>query len=318
VNCIRLCGWNPGTQRIRAAQAIVMSRYLVRRYIEQYGIPDVIHAQSTLWGGVAGLEASRKYNVPLVITEHASPILRGSWSAWEVTAARKALMGATVVLAVSGALCAALRRLVPSLEVHVVPNVVDIEFFSLSETRGKQPDYTFLAVGELVPVKAFDLAIRAFSAAFSSDPAVRFRIVGAGSHEAVVRRAISELRLTDRVTMVGPLTRPEVRAAMWAADALIVSSRVETFSVVVVEAHATGLPVIATRSGGPDDLVTADNGILVSPGSASELSRAMRTMYADRLSWWARAAKIRESAFPFDSRRVADQIIDHYSAALSS
>jgi glycosyltransferase involved in cell wall biosynthesis len=62
---------------------------------------------------------------------------------------------------------------------------------------------------------------------------------------------------------------------MLAADAFVLSSRVETFGVVVVEALATGMPVIATRSGGPECIVTLDDGLLVGVGDVEGLGEAM-------------------------------------------
>jgi glycosyltransferase involved in cell wall biosynthesis len=65
---------------------------------------------------------------------------------------------------------------------------------------------------------------------------------------------------------------------MWGANCLVLPSLLETFGVVLIEALATGLPVISTRSGGPEDIVTPEVGVLVEPGDVPGLANALGTM----------------------------------------
>jgi glycosyltransferase involved in cell wall biosynthesis len=81
--------------------------------------------------------------------------------------------------------------------------------------------------------------------------------------------------MSDRVIFRGRLSRTEMQNEMQAANCFVLPSRYEAFGVVLIEAMATGLPVIATRSGGPESIVTPVNGLLVDPENADQLSRAM-------------------------------------------
>jgi L-malate glycosyltransferase len=78
------------------------------------------------------------------------------------------------------------------------------------------------------------------------------------------------------VSFPGRLSRDEVREALWHANAFALASTVETFGVVFIEAMATGLPVIGTRSGGPEDFIGGDSGVVVEPGDVRGLAAAMR------------------------------------------
>jgi len=80
------------------------------------------------------------------------------------------------------------------------------------------------------------------------------------------------------VAFGGPQTRNGVREEMWRANALILSSDFETFGVVLVEALSTGLPVVATRCGGPAEIVRSAHGCLIDPGDVHQLTSAMRLM----------------------------------------
>ncbi len=65
---------------------------------------------------------------------------------------------------------------------------------------------------------------------------------------------------------------------MQSANCFVLPTRYEAFGAVLIEAMATGLPVIATRSGGPDHIVSEDNGLLIEPENVAELAGAMKQM----------------------------------------
>lgn len=83
--------------------------------------------------------------------------------------------------------------------------------------------------------------------------------------------------------------------------------------MVLIEALATGLPVVATRSGGPEDIVDSSVGLLVDPDDSPALAGAMLRMYRERVAWRQRAAAIRSYADDrYSERAVTDLILDTY------
>jgi glycosyltransferase involved in cell wall biosynthesis len=87
-----------------------------------------------------------------------------------------------------------------------------------------------------------------------------------------------ELGLSDRVTFTGSIPRGEANTFFEQINAFVHPSRYETFGIVVVESLATGRPVVATRCGGPNDIVRDNDGILVNVDDAEDLSRGMREL----------------------------------------
>jgi glycosyltransferase involved in cell wall biosynthesis len=101
---------------------------------------------------------------------------------------------------------------------------------------------------------------------------------------------------------------------MWKAHALVVSSMVETFGIVLIEALATGLPVISTRCGGPEDILTEESGLLVAPGNIAEMTAAMLDMALRPRS--KRGALRQVVLSRFGARAVAERLYSHYQNLL--
>lgn len=168
---------------------------------------------------------------------------------------------------------------------HVVHNGIDITRFCPApgkEVRDELgiPDGAFLIgiVGDVRPPKAYDVLLEAAAklVAISSD--YRFVVAGEASGELFtdLLRRRAELKLEENVTFLG--FRRDVARLMNAFDAYLITSSSEGFSLSTVEAMASGLAVIATRCGGPEEIIEdGTTGILVPVGSADTI--------ADRIDW---------------------------------
>jgi glycosyltransferase involved in cell wall biosynthesis len=282
---VRMHGWNTLCQT--RAGALLWTRLMHRaiaHYIRQEGLPDLMHAHSALWAGYAAATFSRAHNLPYVLTEHSTAFPRRRIEPGCVRFLRRAFDGAAAVVAVGRNLRWALAPFVPSRRIAVIPNLLDASFFSVPvrrRTRGAGAPFTFLGIGNLIPTKGFDVLLRAFAAAFRNCAQVRLQIGGDGPERGRLAALTAQLGISGQVEFRGPLSRCEVRDAMLAADAFVLASSVETFGVVVAEAMALGLPVIATRSGGPEDFVTPECGYLVDSGDPEELARSMAAIRLD-------------------------------------
>ncbi|WP_200883389.1 glycosyltransferase [Thermus sp. 2.9] len=128
-------------------------------------------------------------------------------------------------------------------------------------------------------------------------------IVGQGSLEGVLRRLIAKHRLEDKVFLLG--SRSDVPELMNMADAYVMSSAWEGMPMVLLEAHASGLPVVATKVGGNPEVVRDGvSGFLVPPGDAPALARAMYRLMmltpTEREDMGARGRRWVEEAFSFE------------------
>ncbi len=303
--------------RLRARAYLAGADRLVDRYVRGFGRPDILHAQATLWAGVAASHISRRVGIPFVITEHSTDFARGALASWEEPIAARALQEAAAVCAVSANLAGRLRGMVPHLDVKVVPNMVDTEFFSALPSHRPTSPYVFFCVGNLLQRKRFDVAIRAFAEAFPNEAAILLRIGGSGPEASSLARLAEQLGVSDKIQFLGGLSRVQVRDEMRSADAFVLCSSVETFGVVVAEAQSVGLPAVVTECGGPEEIVSESTGLRVAPDDVAALSRALGEMYEFRTEWASRAGSIRESTRRrFDSAAVAERILSCYEHAL--
>lgn len=321
---LRFHGWNVLPRSVTGGSlwGFVAAR-LAARYIHIHGRPDVIHAHAALWGGVAAAKVAAATGAPYLVTEHfsgyteqATGFTPGKLTSGQLAAASRAFSGADRVIAVSSALARTLIEsgLVHAAQVRVIPNLVHTDFFTLPQ-RDRPRDGTFrlLCVGNLERIKGQAVLLHAFKRAFGSDSGVALEFVGAGPDRAVLDTLAGELGIRDRVRFLGALQRAGVRDAMWRAHLLVHPSFIETFGVVLIEALATGLPVVATDCGGPRDVIVPAVGELTPIGDADALARALRTARESHYSPQA----IRQYAVDnFSAVRVARQLFDTYDALI--
>ena len=307
-------GWNPPTEFLRFQLFNRMTLKLVHFYIRKHGVPDVIHAHSALWGGCAAQIISIKINRPYVLTEHASIFMTNSLSLFAKNASTLAFSNARQVITVSRALENCVRTLIPTQNIITIPNLIDTNFFNVKPNRTLSP-FRFLAIGNLVPIKGFNILLRAFAIAFKDDPDVDLLLGGAGQEKIRLETLASTLGIAKRVHFIGSLTRAQVRQAMFDADVFVVSSYQETFGIVVIEAMSTGMPVVATKCGGPEEIINATNGWLTDVGNPKALAQALvkAREEADRFDPVAIRSDIIQR---FDKKIITDQIVNCYHGIL--
>jgi glycosyltransferase involved in cell wall biosynthesis len=306
--------WNTlGQTRIGSKLWVALSERLVKGYVNRFGVPDVLHAHVALSAGTVGIRMGRALGRPCVVTEHSSQILRGAVSSVERREAAWVYREADAVLALSQGLLAAVGSLARVKFGGVVPETVDFEFFTLPRVPRHRTPFTFVSVSNLVMGKRIDLLIRAFARALSARPGIRLAIVGSGADGPALQRLARECGVEPHVEFAGGLPQVGVRERLWSANALVLSSAFETFGMVLVEALATGIPVIATRCGGPDEIVEPGLGLLVERDDEEALANAM--VLTTELSY--SETVLRERALArFGLGSVAEQVLRVYDALI--
>jgi glycosyltransferase involved in cell wall biosynthesis len=133
-----------------------------------------------------------------------------------------------------------------------------------------------LSVSNLKKTKGIDINIRAVAQLAGRYPQLTYLIVGDGEERQNLENLAGELNLQERVTFLGRLDHPEVMKTMAEADIFCLPSWQEGFGIVYIEAMAQGLPVIAVRGEGIEDVIVHEhNGLLVKPRSAEEVAEAL-------------------------------------------
>jgi glycosyltransferase involved in cell wall biosynthesis len=310
VTTLRMKGWNTFVQaRIGARIWMGLSERLVKAYIGQFGLPDVLHAHVALWAGTVGIRMRRVLARPCVITEHSSQILRQQLDSVERRHAARAYGGADAALALSNGLLDSMRSLARLPVSGVIPETVDFEFFTLPSASRSRTPFTFITVCNLVMGKRVDLVIKAFARAYRTRPSLRLVVVGAGEDAPALHRLAAVCGVSEQVEFAGGLPSERVRERLWRANAMVLASDFETFGMVLVEALATGMPVISTRCGGPEEIVEPGLGLLVDRNDENGLSAAMLATSEQSYS----ESDVRERARArFGFGAVAEQLLRVY------
>lgn len=173
---------------------------------------------------------------------------------------------------------------------HVVPNGVDSDLFrprERAEVRaelglGEEP--TLVSVGRLNFEKGFDAAIRSLAGVRKSVPDARLVIVGDGEERVALQALSAVLGLESAVSFVGTQPAEQVALYMAAADVVLFpTTREEAAPLVLPQAMACGVPVIASSIGGIPEVVgpTGVNGILIPPADGAALATEIRSLLAD-------------------------------------
>jgi glycosyltransferase involved in cell wall biosynthesis len=179
-----------------------------------------------------------------------------------------------------------IRLGVPENKVYHNPYGVDMSLFAAAAPADNPP--IFLAVGRFVNKKAPYLTLMAFSEVAKCVPEARLTMVGSGELMEPCQRLARVLGIADAVDFRGICSHIEVAALMQASRAFVQHS-VQAFNgdsegtpVAILEASASGLPVISTRHAGiPDVVVDGETGILVDEGDVNGMTRAMVLLAKD-------------------------------------
>jgi glycosyltransferase involved in cell wall biosynthesis len=242
---------------------------------------DLIHAHTANPDGFAAQDLAKRVSTPLVLTEHTNPFevltatpLRRRQTLTAVAQARR-------VWCVSHSLQREVCGYFTPGEadhIHFLPNGVDTSRFTLPVGwRPKRSAPKLLFVGFLEHYKNPIMLLEAFAQVRASIPEAILHVAGDGSLKKAMVRRIGELGLSSAVKMHGYCGRIEVARLMREeCDVFVLPSTSETFGVVLIEALACGKPVVATRCGGPESIVTDSAvGTLCPPNDAGELADAL-------------------------------------------
>lgn len=283
-------------------------------------MPDIIHAHVMLPGGWIGCRLGERFRVPVVLTAHSrlsgtdvkSPLLRDL--------ARTTLTQVQRIIAVSPTLAHEIREFSDARPIDVVGNLVRTDYFvpedSRSSSTGDSP-YTFLYVGLLRAEKGIRYLLEA--ARILHDRGYdSFQVVigGDGPLRMRLEASAAQLGVSQHCRFLGRLPRAQVKQWMQRCNVLVLPSLRETFGIVLGEAMACGKPVLATRCGGPEWIVTPETGRVVNKADSQALADAMGDFIAGRAVY--DSAAVRNSVVArFGEQSFLRQISAVYAQALS-
>ncbi len=265
-----------------------VARQGFEKLLRAWGKPDLIHAHVVLPGGWAASKLGREYGIPVVLTEHSGPFSVHLRSECQRRLVRQTLTQVNRTIAVSPAMARQILAFQNGLKIEVVGNIVRTDFFIPAEDRKKcsSPVTRVLSVGLLTQDKGMIYLLEAAHLlVLRGVTSFELFIGGDGPERSKLEEQMRSCNLSNRCFFLGLLSRSQVRDWMQQCDVFVLPSLHETFGMVVGEAMACGKPVIATRCGGPEFILTPETGLLVDVANSIALSNAMDEVISGRATF---------------------------------
>jgi glycosyltransferase involved in cell wall biosynthesis len=219
---------------------------------------------------------------------------------------------AAALVACSAGLKSRALKFLPSADIDVIPNGVDLEQFHPAPTHSYSSAIRLLAVGRLSATKRLPLLVETVELLRSQGCQANLTIVGGGALEPELRRLLGERNLRDGVTLMGRREGEEMPEIYRQHDLFISASMQEGMSNAMLEAMASGLPIVTTRCEGVDELI-ANNGLVVDDPTPAALAAAVRKPADDRGMLKAMSLAARRKAESFGWGAVAESYLRLYA-----
>lgn len=242
--------------------------------------PSFVHAHTLYPAGFAARELAREHALPYVVSVHGSDLYTNVTEPGWREDVRVVAEDAAAIVCVGEKLALDAVELAAAdpAKTLVIPNTFDADAFTVRTTR-PTTEGRLLCVGRLVPEKGHEVLLEAVAALAPEYPDLCVRVVGDGPLLASLRSQALEAHIADRVEFLGTMSGHRLADEYRKADLFVLPSLREGFGVVLVEALACGTPVVATRAGGPSDIVEDPAlGELVEAGNASALAQGIRAV----------------------------------------
>jgi 1,2-diacylglycerol 3-alpha-glucosyltransferase len=291
---------------------------------------DVIHAHHPFLLGATALRVGASKNVPVVFTHHTRYEDYTHYVPFDSQALREVAINLSThfanlcdgVIAPSESIAAMIKERGVESPIKVVPTGIDIKAFSSGDGRGmrkklKIPDDAFVVghLGRLAAEKNLKYLADAVGLFLKNTPGARFLVVGSGPAEETVLESLTRQGVADRLHLAGKLTGPRLTAAYHAMDVFAFASMSETQGLVLAEAMAAGLPVVALDAPGAREVLKDGvNGIQL-PADANEQSfaTAIARLHDDCGMRDSCTKAARQTASAFSKERCAEMALDFYA-----
>ncbi len=255
---------------------------LFGEYVQQHGMPHLVHVHTAAWAACAALEIKRRYGVPYIITEHLSfdyleretPIEQTYCREW----LHRAYAESNHLIFVSENHQKQSRGWVdPTTPCSVISNTTESLFFDPRHYPTTTTPFTFICANSFWHPKGYDILIPAANLLAEQGVEFRIKIAGANFDSAAFQQLFSTSTCQERFEFLGMLSRAELIAQYKESHAMLLPSREESQSRVVLEALALGLPIVCTDVISPE-LINPQTGFVARNEDATDLARAMGLM----------------------------------------
>ncbi|WP_213995143.1 glycosyltransferase [Arsukibacterium sp.] len=296
--------------------------------------PDIIHSQHPFLLGMSALRTARYRKLPLIFTHHTlyeqyTHYVPGdslTMQQFAITLATRYANLCDQVIAPSQSIADLLQQRGVTSPVKVIPTGVYLEKFADGDGERVRRQFAIPVnacvighLGRLAPEKNLEVLARAVADVVSTRPETHFLVVGAGPSERAIHSVFAEAGVADRLHMTGILQQQQLTDALHAMDVFAFASASETQGMVITEAMAASLPVVAFDAPGVREVVDNDtNGLLLQQKTPEAMAVALVQLLDDpgRLTALSRGA--RNTAETFAMSRSAARALLCFRSVMDS
>lgn len=301
--------------------------------------PDVIHNQTAEMIAIAAMRYVKKYDIPLVSTGHAYP--DNLTSQVKLLKPIKRPLDAILRMYMASFLKhseyatmpteLAIDDLVPKnrkrfdVTVEALSNGVDLSQFApgkadkavLAKYGLKSGVPRVLYVGRVDPEKSISNVVRAFAGVLRKVPEAELVITGDGTDRQRLVELSEELGIEDKVKFIGRVMPPDIVEVYRGATVFATASETETQGIVLIEAAATGLPLVAVDAGAVREICQdKKNGVLCEPCDVVSMTKALVKILSDKELWKKYSKAGLEIAQKHDLNRTLARFVEIYEEAI--
>jgi len=294
---------------------------------------DIVHSHDPFSIGIFGMSVARRRKIPYIHTYH-TLYPEYVHYVWETRLTKRLAerlsrdfcQQCSSIVAPSTKVERYLREWGVTVPIDVIATGIDVERYSTMDSARveklraslalRPEERVLLFVGRLGREKNVEMLLRSLWHTHLCN--IRLVIAGDGPHREYLEELVDELDLRSRVSFLGYLQRDDAIAAYHLAHAFAFASTTETQGLVIGEAMAAGLPVVAVEDHAVEDFVISGRTGLIVPGRPEDLAHAFDELLGNDESRGAMANASRERAVHFSIQHQAERLENHYLSAIDN
>lgn len=283
---------------------------LYKYYIKHNSKPDILHAEVTIPAGYAVAKLGKKYNIPVVITEHSSGFMdyfNGIDKEYSMYA-----LNNSYFTTVSNMMKKQLE--VISDKCDILPNIVETDKFKVKR-KDDNNKFELISVCALRKGKGIEIIIKAVKILVDKGyKNVHLNVVGDGYLMDFYKETARELNIDKHISFLGQKTKEEIIKLLSENNIFVVGSRYETFCIPGVEALASGMPIVSTKCGGIEEYLDKKCGELCEVGNAEDMASKIELVYKNKDKYDIKYLRSVSDKFSYDS--VCNKAMEIYKKIL--
>jgi glycosyltransferase involved in cell wall biosynthesis len=315
----KLFGLNAKFQR---KMMLKQASSLIDNYMKQAGKIDVIHIQSVCnnMTPIIAVELSKQFNIPYLVTEHYTSFEEAGDDNYvpysTFNEIKTIVTKASMRIAVSDFASSYCAKCF-GVGFETVYNIISNSFLGTNlHTKNKRNSpFSFLCIGDLKKRKGQLYLLQSFAQIVSHCNEITLTLIGKGDDGPALLNLAKELGIEDKVKIYNFLPTEKFIEVMDAANVIVSASEAELFGLTIVEGFFRGKPALATRSGGPEELINATNGLITNYADVNGMAENMKYMY-DHYEDYNPKAISDEAMSKFSEKAIVPIMINNYKKVI--